>query len=372
MTLEEEKYQSDLINATRLPLIYLVIMIHTHYNDVQLTPESGLANYLHYFITEVITRNFLLAVVPCFFIFSSYYFFFKLGGLEGRSPSAIAWSERYYYSELGKRIKGLLIPFILWGCIFTLGYWGKNYIFGLIGLGQDPAQMEQLSRPFTSLIWESIDAPLWYVRDLMCMMLLSPLFYYWVKYTKWVGLVLLYAYYVSGYSLGVSGLSPTAFFFFGAGAYLALHQISLPQIFWKLRYIALIGTAVLPILATLYFDRTPEGDMLVRLYCPMGVITIVNAISLVMRKSIRIKELFLRYSPMVFFVYAVNELYILNWIKGFYARLPYSDHLIVQLLSFILIPLTTVWVCLLLYRLLARYLPTPLSILCGGRVATSA
>lgn len=366
---EKEQFQSDLINASRLPLIYLVIMIHTHYNDTIVSMDAGFGNYFYYLFTEVITRNFLLSVVPCFFIFSSYYFFYKLKGLPELFTEAIPWSESFYYNELSKRIKGLLIPFLLWGIIFIIGYWSKNYIFGLIGLGQDEAQMKELQRSLGSMIWESIDAPLWYIRDLMCMMLLSPLFYYWVKYTKLIGILLLYAYYVSGINIPVPGLSSTAIFFFGIGAYLSLNKKYIGDVFWSMRYIALIVTLTFPLVAIIFFDKTTTSDILVRLYCPMGSITIVNMINVLIRRSAGIKAFFIKYSPMVFFVYAVNELYILNWVKGAYARLPYSDTLFIKLCSFILIPLTTVWLCILLFKFMMRYSPRILVVLSGGRIS---
>lgn len=357
-------YQSELINAMRLPLIYLVILIHTYYNPGTLAECQTWEDYLHFFLVDVISVNALRAAVPCFFVFSAYYFFFKLRPVGSTKP--LVWSQEFYYEELSKRIRGLLIPFLLWGFIFIAAISAKNELFALIGLEKDPAQMKELNRSVESLLWDSIDAPLWYIRDLMCMMLLSPLFFYLLRYLSWGGIIAIFIPYALQVETGVLGLGSTAAFFFAVGAYLGMHHLDIVSICRKIWLPALVISLTIPPYVTLHSDSM-WNESLLRIYAPMGVITIINGLNFVIKRSARIKAFFLTYSPMVFFIYAANELYILNWVKGLFTRLPLADHIAVRVASYFLVPAVTIFVCVLVYRLMNRYFPKALSILSGGR-----
>ena len=64
--------------------------------------------------------------------------------------------------------------------------------------------------------------PLWFVRDLMMMVLLSPLIYFCVKKLRGFAVALLGLLWMFDIGLGIPGFSTVAFFFFAAGAWFSL------------------------------------------------------------------------------------------------------------------------------------------------------
>ena len=61
------------------------------------------------------------------------------------------------------------------------------------------------------------DSPLWYVRDLMIMCILSPIAYLYIKRLKSRGVGILAILYLAGVNTGVVGLSMSAIVFFILG-----------------------------------------------------------------------------------------------------------------------------------------------------------
>jgi peptidoglycan/LPS O-acetylase OafA/YrhL len=117
--------------------------------------------------------------------------------------------------------------------------------------------------------------PLWFLRDLIIMVFLSPLVYYFVKYTKHYGIVLLGILYytkigfiIPGYS---TGLFLTACFFFALGAYFSIHGknmvISLRkgQLYWLL-------LAIISMVLSTYYDGCEIKKFFLPLYVLSGVV----------------------------------------------------------------------------------------------------
>src|SRR5699024_5552578 len=125
--------------------------------------------------------------------------------------------------QLTKKWRTLLLPYIIWNSVLILAIFFKHHLFVKIGLGPDEGYEVLQNSSVYQLFWGMpINFPLWYIRDLMCMMLLSPLFFVFFKYTKHFGMIILALLYFFVIESRIPGLSTTAFFFFGLGSYLAL------------------------------------------------------------------------------------------------------------------------------------------------------
>lgn len=68
-----------------------------------------------------------------------------------------------------------------------------------------------------------INYPLWFIRDLMVVMLFSPVVYGLVKYLRYYGVLMLGLLWVMGWWIDIPGLSLTAVFFFSFGALFSVH-----------------------------------------------------------------------------------------------------------------------------------------------------
>ena len=209
-----------------------------------------------------------------------------------------------------------------------------------------------------------IDFPLWYVRDLMVVILLSPLIYRLVK----GGVVLVAALGLLWFAFEIEfiGIEVTGFFFFSLGAYLAVNKIDVPKVFCSKRIvIPMVFIAIVLII----IDMTMRGEnyhhLIHKFTILMGIITMfICAASMVKsRKSI---SLINRFASATFFVYALHGLYVATLRKGLYMALqPTSNAAVVG--TYVLGIILTILLNLICYYALKRFCPSVSRLLNGGR-----
>lgn len=210
----------------RFPLMVGVVMIHCDISD-QLVPElrGQWAQDVMYFFSNIIGRF----SVPMFFLISGF-LFYRNGTL----------THNEYASKLHHRLYTLLIPYLLWNLIAFLFFIAKHYpplcpVFQ--GITEIPISFENFLKSFWEFRFEGlgesksmpIDFPLWYVRDLMIVVLCSPLLYRLIKCGRLlVGLI-------GGIWLSFNpefcGIDMTGFFFFTLGGYFSMNKVDLADIF---------------------------------------------------------------------------------------------------------------------------------------------
>lgn len=353
-----ERRQSELIEAMRFPLIVLVVFIHV-------LPEKLLPiemNYSGMNIYHIISESFSHIIgriaVPCFFLFSGYYFFRKLE----------KWNFDYYSSQLLKRYKTLVIPYFLWNALIIMAICIKQYVFSLLSLEvKEDGIFAVHNQSLYELFWVGpVNFPLWYLRDLICMSLLTPLFYYLFRFLRVYGVLIGIVLYLTTIEIHLPGLSMTAFMYFGLGAYWGIYKKNILE--FCLRFKLICGVGALFFLGCSVYNNGYEiSEYFTRPFVLLGVITAINIMNWVIQHEIWKKRL-CDLSVTVFFIYAVHEIYIINWIKGLFARLFVEETGGRLLVSYISIPVITISICLMLYYLLNRTMPRMLAFMIGGRV----
>ena len=152
--------------------------------------------------------------------------------------------------------------------------------------------------------------------------------------------------------------------FFGVGSWMALHQKNILRVCRQVRCLAIWGAFVISVTTTSFYGcRSHQYWWL--LFVPFGMITFVSlceAMCRVPRFGVWMSKL----SETVFFIYAVHEIYILGWVKGFLFRV-FGDNLTGHWICYFLAPILTLVICLALYYTLKRVMPRTLAIACGGR-----
>ncbi|MDO5523431.1 MAG: acyltransferase [Bacteroidia bacterium] len=350
-----DKHQSDVINAMRFPLIVLVLYMHIVPLD-SFPVEIGFSGmHLYNFLAEFISHNVGRLAVPCFFLFSGYFYFRKMG----------AWSSGFYLLQQKKRVVSLIIPYILWNLLNILVVLAKGYAMNIAGLDGSGDINFIRQTPFLELMVMPINLPLWYLRDLICMTFFAPLFYYLFNYTKIWGLLAILILYLTTWELPFRGFSMTAIFYFGLGAFWGINKKNMLESARKIKYPALIFGLALALVAT-FLSTTVYHEYLIRWFAPLGVASAFIITDFIVRKQ-KIREVFLKYSPAVFFIYAVHELYLKNWVKGAFYRTPLSESGWGMVLGYIVMPLILLAICLALYFILKKLWPRALNVLSGGR-----
>lgn len=346
----------EFIEVLRFPLMILVVFIHVIPAEIHPVKLSLDLNSIYILLSELISHHIGRIAVPCFFLFSGYFFFLKIEALDGR----------VYTKQMEKRLYTLLIPYLLWNLLFVLVVLLKNYIFAKLGRVPDEMYVQIRHSSFYDIFWRNpFVFPLWYLRDLICMMVLSPAFYLLFKQTKGFGLLLILIPYLMVWESNVPGLSTTAFMFFGIGAFTGMNRIDLTSLAGAYRmqkvFIALLFLG----LAT-YFAVTNYYEFWIRFFIPFGIIAIL-CLGDLLAKMTRLKPHLLRLSSSVFFIYAVHEIYIINWLKGGFSKLPLFFTGWGKLVAYFAIPVLCLLICLCFYKLMEKFLPGLLRVLTGGR-----
>ena len=353
-----QKRQSTLIKAMRFPLIVMVVFAHSlGFQSYHIDLSADAWNVYH-FISEMISHNLCKIAVCWFFVFAGYFFFLNLPkeGLTGK----------WLTDKWKRRVWTLLIPYLIWNLLPVILTFIKTNLFAKLGLPQTEAVSTLFTNgnnPLTWFLTGPANFPLWFMRDLMIMALISPVVYVIFKHCpRFVSILFLIALYILPYELPV--LTWRGYFFFSLGAFLGIQQLSLLALCKSVKCPAAI-LAIITLLTATFYNDAPFHNWLLKALYPFGMITFMNICDKLIEKESRCDKL-CKLSAVVFFIYAAHEVYILGWTKGLFLRV-LGDGLASSWISFIFVPIVVLGVCIGLYYLLNRIIPRTLAISCGGR-----
>ena len=246
--MKEDKLLSETISLLRFPLTVFVVFIH--YNiGVRGFSLHGVTYGLDApewfrWVTALFSDVLPRTAVPLFYIISGYLFF--RGG---------SFDTDVYRRKLRTRASTLLVPYLLWNVIavfvqlshrlpflssvfpsahlmevqltplrlfrtFFNNYWNK----GILVTPENDGMVSELPYP--------ADVPLWYVRDLMVMVLLAPVIWWSVRRAgRWLVVVLGAIWYLRPllfpmWEDGWGTMLLDAAFFFSWGAYYGIRGLS--------------------------------------------------------------------------------------------------------------------------------------------------
>ena len=329
----------------------MVLVVFVHVNAPGIMSNSNLAGIgLYDMLRRAISLTLAQTAVPMFFFISGYLFFNRLHD----------WNWSVYLGKLRKRCKTLLVPFVLWNTI------------AIVDLRQRGLRT---SRPPRRLSEEEGGAersycpclqPLWFLRDLMVVMVLSPLLWCLFRYLRVWGLLILLFCYVSAVPIG-SSLSTTSLFFFGAGAYMNMNQVNLPQLAWRYRYLVWTVAIVLWIVTVMAVGYDAYGNPKFSLISPFfvlaGIMAMMALAAVAVKKGHRIPALL---SNSTFFIFVAHAL-LLEVSYNIFKSLLGNGSVLMLILRYFLAAILPVVICVLLYWLLRKFTPRLCGILTGQR-----
>ena len=374
---------SQTINYLRFPLTIGVVLIHFNIANNGISVHGvqygmNVADWYRYIVTffsDVVAR----LSVPIFFMISGFLFFYSKD-----------FNGSVYIKKLKTRVRTLLIPFILWNIIALLNQMIRmlpffsslfpnlaqtEFKFSLVRLFNtffnNTSYNGLLVSPFDEIVTSCpvpINVPMWYVRDLMVIVLLTPFIYWCIrKMSYWylIGLYLftsifaIFFYSEGNYYL----LLLDNVFFFSWGAWYSINHRNLIEQMWKLRYAVFlyIPFAVMDLL-------TKEISINYYIHFAgifLGIISGFVIVSyLLSHDKIKVNTTLANSS---FFVFALHTLIISDLAKILLIGLHLPDTTLVMLLLYIIVPILTICICVMLYMFLRRYLPSLCGLLTGGR-----
>lgn len=383
MTREE----SQTISLLRFPLALAIVAIHT--KSLFPAPETqtiALDSWQSWYelAYRLVTSNLVAVAIPLFTLISAYLLF---QGLQ-------QWDWHVYKSKLKRRVHTLMIPYFLWNLI-VVGLNVSTFAFRHFRYGSswnDLFDWYQTKGGIIHMMWDynynfigrtdwlgflnetswPICAPLWFVRDLMILILLAPFFHWVLRKYPLSSMLLLFLCSVSGVWIHLPGFTSSTSFWFGLGACLAIHDVGIlvkrKRTLWLL-LILWLGWNALSLWQVVSMEKHIEAIILMFSVISgvFSVMGIVNRLS--SRWGWKLPTVF---SSACFFVYAAHSICF----SIFGAPLTLSARLMAKLLGegypalllrLLIVPLLTAVSCVLLHYILTKLFPRLMSVLDGNR-----
>lgn len=351
---------SERLSLLRFPLVVGVVFIHAYETEVGLASgRIGVADtaVVTDFIRNLLSQGVGRLAVPLFFLMAGY--LFHLG-------FRCSWAG--YRAKLASRARSLLIPFLFWNAVVlaffavaqrlpaTQAYFsGRQAAIASYGLYDYLNALLGFDRP-------PVAYPFWFIRDLMVMVVLTPVVCLLLRVLPRLTLgVVLALWYLSLSPFYVPSVVAMAWFY--AGAWLASSGRSLfaldrhgPKI---------VAAYVVVLIADTLSKAEPYSGYLHRLGIVLGVASALY-LSGGWQARPALRRLLLALSGLSFFVFALHEP-MLTLVRKLAYRVfaPSTDAAI--LLAYLTIPLVVIAVACAVYGLLRRLAPRPLAWVSGGR-----
>jgi surface polysaccharide O-acyltransferase-like enzyme len=203
------QYLSDKIKIFSAVAILAVLYIHSGFHADEIE-GMGLNHYVQEMISGMLGR----CAVPLFYLISGYLFF-----------SNISNGIYSIIKKIKKRTRTLLIPYII-GCVFFV------FFYVMVEIIPDTSKfMNSMMTPLFKKDWTTIivsifynsgnGSPLafqlWFLRDLIILILLSPIWFLLFKYLRWSWIAV--AFLLNYFSISIFPVY--ALFWFGFGCALA-------------------------------------------------------------------------------------------------------------------------------------------------------
>ncbi|VTR34176.1 acyltransferase family protein [Sphingobacterium thalpophilum] len=361
--------QSKTIDALRFPLIVGVVFIHTDFSDIILDGQKQIdfGNFPVFSSIFFLFSKLIFEVcVPLFFFISGFLFFYKTEG----------FSRETYVQKLKNRVRSLLVPYIFWNFVVILFFFlAQTFLPEGMLSGRNKLIIDYSLSDWLWSFWDTshinphlektlpINSPFWFIRDLIVVVLCTPLLYWLLK--KWglyvvLAFGLLWVLYPYFYR---PGLSTASFFFFTAGAYFSIHKINFvemmkPLFFRLLPVYLLLAVAAFYLLGSIWWSY---------LYCAEVLLGLVLAVALTaggIEKGKWQPNNFL--TSGAFFIFAYHRLPLVFVIKFLFKLVrPQSD--ILLLVLYLAAPGLIIVLGLVGYSFLKQWMPRFMAAVGGDR-----
>lgn len=344
--LDEKTVLSHTIYFLRFALIVAVVFTHSRFVEPSTQYEGGYSLFVYLF-TGVFER------LPALVLFSGFLFF--------RSGFSIP----VYGRKLKSRVRSLLVPYLFWNAAVLLFYLCLQLF--LISRGETPDSKcvwEYTAHDWWMAVWGGpVARQFWFIRNLMVVMLFSPVFYVLVQYLRVCGVLLCALPWFLGVDV-VLRMHTYTFFFFALGAWFALNKrnfVKDMEPYMGLSGIVFLLVAAWQVVCHLQGWRQVEWINKIGL-CASVVFLIAWIGRMVGRGTLRVNVPLCQTS---FFIFALHFILVGLVRKLLASFIPLSGWNCFWM--HLLTAASVTLFCIGLYKLLHRLAPRFLSVITGGR-----
>ena len=360
---------SKRITVLRPILITLIILAHNNHTvaealnnnfDSILSPDFW--KFFLHFVTLLVIAPMSLKI---FFLFSGFLTYKK---------------NDSYPLLVKKRTRSLLLPLLLWTSLtLLLIIIGKILLNNFLPSKVDDASYIPFIHEWGFFDWiqaffgyysddvhvilrEGYITPLWFIRDLFILTLISPLLKACVEKLPFT------TFFISAACLLCSVrpliVAPHALFYYLAGFYWAKYDIDLFKIADKAKFYEIIPTAL--VLLYVYLFKKLDVSLILSLISFL----ILFKISKLIIQNEKANDFFVKISAYSFFIYAIHQPLLMSAITRLWNKLIPKNSITVAA-DFFLVSFATIFLSLLAGILLNKICPPLFALLNGGRTKIS-
>lgn len=341
---------SEAITWLRFPLIFFIILLHC-YSTVGLSGNHAI------FFKAIYPFSLWLGEtgVPGFFFISGLLFFY---------------SKKSYHQKLSSRIHTLLIPYLLWNALLLFVY----VLTLTLGHPQEingKSIADYTWIDYLRAFWDRgtydngnfvpILCPFWYIRNLLIVSVLSPLFFYLIKYVREFFLIAVSIWWLF---TPHNAFIPQTILFFSLGAYFSIHAINPLELFYNQKkwFLSLFFLFAVCDIVTHVSHSTPFNLQVHRLALIFNIPILFLVADYCCRFQFSSKLL----PNAAFIVFCVHYPIVVIIRKICIMHFSNASDLIHILLYFLCMAIATI-LSILIYLILNKYIPKVKDILSGNR-----
>lgn len=340
---------SSSIACMRFPLAITIILYHSH-TIVSISDFPIYFKFIYPFSLWIGETG-----VPAFFFISGLWFFY---------------SGKTYQEKIKNRIRTLVIPYFLWNTImlsaFIIAYYlGYNLLINQVKGLADYNMVDYLRAFWDCGDWsfgngKPVYPPMWFVRNLFLLCLLSPIIKVIIKHTYFIFPLTACLFWIlfPGFWLTIESIMAFCF-----GAYFPLCNKNLMNFLDKQKK-TVIGSMILLGIADTITNTViyvPFNLQIHRLAVLVNIISIPIIGELLIKRHISMKSL----SNMAFFIYCIHLPIVALFRKPVLLYPHFSDglHIFLYFTSVITVTIITIYI----YKLTKRIWPSFIRIATGNR-----
>ena len=195
------------------------------------------------------------------------------------------------------------------------------------------------------LMTAPVNMPLWFLRDLMVVSLLTPIIYILIRKLGYWLIAALTILYLSGLCAFIPGLSAYAVYFFTLGAFLGIRKRDLIEDLWRLEWPAYILSIAFAIAMMLTYN-TPVFSSLMLCFRLVGAVAVFCLASKVLTTTNR--RLPIMVCDSAYFIYLSHYVFFFSFIDTMFFVL-FGTSISALSLHYLLAPLVKVLLMIIAY-----------------------
>lgn len=333
-----------------LSFITMIMVLFIHSFNVTLYPlQFQLATSYSFLIQNFISFHICRIAVPFFFILSGFLFAFNFN-----------LTINNYLLKLKSRIQTLVIPFFLWISLWTIFFLILSFLPFLKSFINKPFEFE--SNPLIlifNIYWNPICYQFWFLKDLIFLILISPILIMCIRKIPFLILPILY-YILATNLVDFVFFNQLSVFYFTVGIFISFHYEKIEFLISKINYIFACIVWIM-----LYF-YTPF--VIINYAIPftvfVGIIFLWKFYDAINQQN-SIFLFILKWSKYSFFLFAFHEPLQISFKKIGFTILGKTEA--VSLVLYFLIPILVFFISINAGKLTQKLVPKLYAVLTGGR-----